>query len=360
MSKNEWKILKNNIILIILFLLITFTGIIRWQKLIDVNRPKNYNVSASSKVFNQGHKSKLDKNFRKKQFIGMYSIEGKRSNIVTESFGIANNYNVGFSLDTTIPIGMTQVLLNKYVLSQILNKESVSINENIHTYFSQIPESKKITLANVMNGDAALYINPQKISGLNEIQAQNYVKSHVSVLKQLDIKNNEILQMNGQVMASLIHLISGKQYSTVMNEKFRMMRLDNTIFYYNQDLGVMDAISFKRHEKHKKVLQDKINYAEVADYTWGSNNLRMSVADVKNVYKMFLHDNSMLTHKTQKQYSRTSTFKISNRKMQIRQNGFYVSIENNPNEKLYLSLIVSNYPGYNSDQMLSEIKNAFQ
>lgn len=307
----------------------------------DKGRSDVQNTSKKAKKLNS-----LNKSLKKKHFIGVYvktSSENVRS---IESFGTANG-QVSFSDHTIVPIGDLQVLFNKYVLSDLLNRKKISTTKNLHDFFKNIPESSHITIKDVLTGKKLLYISQKGLINLPYDKSVKYIDDNINVASP---RSKETSAMNGQIMAVLISKIYGNDYQNVMSKYFRKLKFQDVEFYNGQKLGVMDAVSYKKHSSDGILLQDRQYNNGKRTHMFGSNNLKMSIADINHLFKLV--DKNF----GQEGYKHLSNTNISGNAIILTTGGFTIGHQADDNKS---ALVISNYAGFNIEKIIENVFSSY-
>lgn len=364
--------MKKKVALSVLLVLLLLGGIFIYKKVyfeyFSKNMSKVKQVTAiTSKVVpvstNLGKNNKLhgkrietlNTSLTQQHFMGAYIKTSGSKIINSDGFGQSNILSqIEFSYNTTVRIGNLESLINTAILLKQVQEKKIYLTTNLKKYVPELSNVKSFNVKDLMRGSVNIWINKDKLANMNESQATR--KFFNSVVTENQRKTGKRVA-NNILLAIVISRIDQKKYSELINDFENDLDLSGTTLLNGNNGGAKNdrnaAISYYYKADSDGNPNPGKAYLNVDNhYTFGVDQLRMSMTDILNVIYA-LNTNEILSkpleselslyYKSNEKYSIASGMFLDKESFSFSSKGYYISAKWSTKNK-DMVLVVENFP----------------
>ncbi|MCB7178152.1 beta-lactamase family protein [Lactiplantibacillus plantarum] len=364
--------MKKKVALSVLLVLLLLGGIFIYKKVyfeyFSKNMSKVKQVTAiTSKVVpvstNLGKNNKLhgkrietlNTSLTQQHFMGAYIKTSGSKIINSDGFGQSNILSqIEFSYNTTVRIGNLESLINTAILLKQVQEKKIDLTTNLKKYVPELSNVKSFNVKDLMRGSVNIWINKDKLANMNESQATR--KFFNSVVTENQRKTGKRVA-NNILLAIVISRIDQKKYSELINDFENDLDLSGTTLLNGNNGGAKNdrnaAISYYYKADSDGNPNPGKAYLNVDNhYTFGVDQLRMSMTDILNVIYA-LNTNEILSkpleselslyYKSNEKYSIASGMFLDKESFSFSSKGYYISAKWSTKNK-DMVLVVENFP----------------
>lgn len=364
--------MKKKVALSVLLVLLLLGGIFIYKKVyfeyFSKNMSKVKQVTAiTSKVVpvstNLGKNNKLhgkrietlNTSLTQQHFMGAYIKTSGSKIINSDGFGQSNILSqIEFSYNTTVRIGNLESLINTAILLKQVQEKKIDLTTNLKKYVPELSNVKSFNVKDLMRGSVNIWIDKDKLANMNESQATR--KFFNSVVTENQRKTGKRVA-NNILLAIVISRIDQKKYSELINDFENDLDLSGTTLLNGNNGGAKNdrnaAISYYYKADSDGNPNPGKAYLNVDNhYTFGVDQLRMSMTDILNVIYA-LNTNEILSkpleselslyYKSNEKYSIASGMFLDKESFSFSSKGYYISAKWSTKNK-DMVLVVENFP----------------
>ncbi|SDM85880.1 serine hydrolase [Bacillus sp. OK048] len=192
---------------------------------------------------------------KEEKFSGSILVLQEGKVILDQSYGKADkDDNLSFSNDDLFPVGSLTKSMTAIAILQLEEQGKLSVNDSLSKYFPDLPNSKKITLHQLLNHTSGYidFLDAKQI-------IKNYTKPHTDEEILNSFKNEPVVSEPGEkfayintgyyLLGKIIEQVSGVDYATYLEKNiFDKAGLDHT-FILNDE--TMTKVKVKGYENGK-------------------------------------------------------------------------------------------------------------
>lgn len=231
---------------------------------------------------------------KKKKFDGTVLVLHKGKVIFDESYGFADKENkLAFTDDLPFPIGSITKSMTATAILQLEEKGKLSVSDKLSKYMPDFPNSKKITIANLLNHSSGLidFLEVDEIK--NKYTKYHSEKEIFASFKDKPLKSepgDKYTYVNSDyyLLGKIIEIVSGEKYSTYLQKHIFDRAGMNKTFILNDENSSLMKIKGYENGKLTKNLHPSLLYA-IGDVISTKSDL--------SKYILALENNQLLTKK---------------------------------------------------------------
>lgn len=249
----------------------------------DAQQAKNFNqeVQPTSDLAEQ-----MNQTLKDNQFIGTALVIQNGQIILQKGFGYANfSKKKENTYQSLFQIGSIQKALTAALIFQQVQAQNLSLDETLDRFYPTIPDSKKITIRQLLSMNSGLY---QKVKPENMMSEDAFLQFEISNAAMGTYGRFRYEAVNYYILVGILEQLTGSSYRTLFNQTYiQKLRLMHTYFY-------SDFLNSKdRTFAYQKT--DGKNYGtEIPDKPLlfkreiGTGNIGMTVGDLYLFFSHFL------------------------------------------------------------------------
>lgn len=217
------------------------------------------------------------------QIISQQNISGTILAIKNNQVILFDNY--GKALDTSkdplnssYMIGSVQKLVTSFMLMTLIDKHEISLDTPLSNYYPDIPNSKKITIDQMLSMTSGLTLSKKLDSSKSIEESIEYVKNNVTYTPQTKWHYADV---NFFLLATIIEKITKKSYEDYFNETLKEPFNLNHTGFYNDVSNQTHLLPSYKFDSEGKIIDTPIKIP-THDYIneLGTGNMYVSAPDL--------------------------------------------------------------------------------
>lgn len=198
------------------------------------------------------------------KMMGSFSILKDGDAIYNKSIGyqyIIENSKKDATIDSKYRIGSITKTFTSVMIFQLVDEKKISLDDKLSSYYPQIPNASKITIANLLNHTSGLFNitrDPNFESWVYQISSENQMLSRIQKHK-IDFEPGEKMEYSNTnyiLLGYILEKIEKKTYKNILEKRIvNKLKLKNT--YYGGVINIEDNECQSYHYKKGELKQSK-------------------------------------------------------------------------------------------------------
>ena len=190
------------------------------------------------------------------------------------------------TIDTQYCIGSVQKGQTAYLIMQAVKSGKLSLNQKLSTFFPQVPNSKNISIKDMLNMSSGLRIDEKKISALNTTDSNEIL---AETLRQTTAAQNagySYQPVNYVLLAGILEKLYQTDYNSLFDKELKEpMKLNETSFY--SETNKEQALSYSQGAAGSEYAPTTASsYADEL----GTGNVFMSARDLYTYFQALFNE----------------------------------------------------------------------
>lgn len=190
------------------------------------------------------------------------------------------------TIDTQYCIGSVQKGQTAYLIMQAVKSGKLSLDQKLSTFFPQVPNSKNISIKDMLNMSSGLRIDEKKISDLNTTDSNEIL---AETLRQTTAAQNagySYQPVNYVLLAGILEKLYQTDYNSLFDKELKEpMKLNETSFY--SETNKEQALSYSQGAAGPEYAPTTASsYADEL----GTGNVFMSARDLYTYFQALFNE----------------------------------------------------------------------
>ena len=248
--------------------------------------------------------NKLNRKILGQNYIGAYIVSNRDNIVNSMGSGYASAAEKqAFNYNSTVRVGNLESIINAMLLMDTLKKSKISMDTKLNKYVPELDGKITVTANRLLNNELNISVNSNSLTGLDEKSALN---KFFEILKTNKVQSDsQQVKANQILLAIVLMRINRSSYKALLTQFFQKNDLDGSRTIDSQSFSERtDAVSYHLSKTTDGAPQYDKPYKEIdTKYTFGTDQIRMSMIDILNTIRVMSSDNLSASYqKTLYQY----------------------------------------------------------
>ncbi|MGG5370080.1 serine hydrolase domain-containing protein [Enterococcus sp. AZ196] len=188
--------------------------------------------------------ARIEQALVEKNFSGTALIFRHGQIILNKAYGWKNQAKrIQNTVDTQYCIGSVQKGQTAYLIMQAVKAGKLRLNEKLSTFFPQIPNSKNISIKDMLNMSSGLRIDEKRIDALKTTDTKEILSETIRQTTVAQDAGYSYQPVNYVLLAGILEKLYQTDYNTLFDKKIKEpMKLNETSFFSEKNTN--QALSY--------------------------------------------------------------------------------------------------------------------